>query len=171
MTTYKAGNQVLQDGKAATNRRRVGLLVLILFGLISIAALSGDQVLQNAWNAGAARFEVYVTGTAAPPTATQIREHTQVSGALDLTTTVAAQWRPKQITLHASGAVVEACTVKFVSTSSGNPETIIANISAGWTEGYVTLPGALYVSGDEIRVECANSGAATIDLDIVGEGA
>lgn len=149
--------------------------VILCLGTFIYAAdkdiYTAEGVLNLAWSETNSRFEVYVTGTAGPTVTTQIRDYVQVSGALDRTTAVAAQWRPQQIVLHASGAVVEACTVKFVSLSSGNPETLIATISAGWTDAYVTLPSPLYNSGDEIRVECANSGAATIDVDISGEGA
>lgn len=152
-------------------KKRVFIVLLVLVAALSLGFLTGDQVLQRAWNSGASRFEVYVTGSAAPATATEVRDWVQVSGALDRSTTVAAKWRPQDITLHASGAVVEACTVKKISKSTGNPETIIATISAGWTDAYVTLASPLYGSGDEIRVECANSGAATIDVDISGEGA
>jgi len=132
---------------------------------------SSEQVLNDCHDDGNdALRTIGAGGTPASPESA--RDTDTGSGAIDFTTAIATKWRPSQVNIHATATVNDPLTVKFKSKTGAGYETLLYSFPAGWTD-LVWSPdnNRLYDSGDELHIECANVGGATISTDVLGEEA
>lgn len=133
--------------------------------------LAESQILNLAYDETGAHLRVFLVGgsAGAPPAATPVRDTDTGAGAVDFTTAVASKWEPHQVNIHASASVAEVLTIKFKSKTGAGYETLLYSFSAGWTD-LVWSPdnNRVYDNGDELHIECANTGAKTISIDVVG---
>ena len=99
-----------------------------------------------------------------------IRDSSTGSVAVAMTTAFAVKWRPTQVTAHASAAVTGALNVYFKSKTGVAYKTLLATVATGWTDGvwFPDIP-VVFAIGDELSIECVNSGGATISVDVLGE--